>query len=90
MVREGVDAEDEEEDEDDILLGARSGAECPVISRGHEGPGAEDVAVKAHKCKGAGRTRASIGDVGRAQGGEGALVRVRVHIKKLLEKHTTQ
>ena len=84
VVWEGVNAENEEEDEDDILHGARAGAESPVTSRGHEGPGEEGVAVKAHKCKGAGRTRASIGDVGHAQGGEGALVRGQC-VKELLE-----
>lgn len=54
-VWEDVDENNEAEGEDDILYGARAGAECVVIARGHEGPGVEKAGVKAYRCKGADR-----------------------------------
>lgn len=60
-----------------------------MIARGHKGPGVEEVAAKSHKCKGADRTRASIEDVGRAQGDEWELERVQVYKEATGEAYDT-
>jgi len=50
---EDIEVEDRAEDADDILHGARAGAECAVIAKRHKRPGAGKAVVKAHKCEGA-------------------------------------
>lgn len=63
VVFEEVETDGEEGDEEDILYGARAGAECAEVARGHKGAGSGIAGVKAHSCKGAVGERVRIGDV---------------------------
>ena len=63
-VFEVVDAEGVEADGEDTLHGARAGADCVEVARGHKGPTAGKLGVKARNCEGAGGARVRVRDVG--------------------------
>lgn len=60
-VLEEVEAEDVEEDEDDILHGARAGAEWAVMARVRKGQGLEGIVVRAQVREGSDGAQVSTG-----------------------------
>lgn len=59
-----VEAGDEEEDNEDILQGARAVAERVGVAKGQERSGTKKAGMKVSNCEGGGRVRVRVSDLG--------------------------